>query len=63
MTDRRIAELKIEQYRRQLAIERFWKRRRRLIRLLAVEEAKLEGFDDRLRKASGSSQDTLHLTD
>ncbi|MGO9701388.1 MAG: hypothetical protein ACLPX7_19235 [Xanthobacteraceae bacterium] len=57
MTDRRIAELKIEQYRRQLAIERFWKRRRRLIRLLAAEEAKLEGFEGRSRKESGSPQE------
>lgn len=63
MTDRRIAELKIEQYRRQLAIERFWKQRRKLIRLLAAEEAKLKWFDGRSRKERGSSQDSLRLAD
>ena len=63
MTDRRIAELKIEQYRRQLAIERYWKQRCKLIRLLAAEEAKLKRFAGRSRKQSGGSEDTLRLAD
>ncbi len=40
-TDRRVAEQKIEHYRRQLANVKFWRRRRNLIRLLAAEEEKL----------------------
>jgi hypothetical protein len=46
---RRSVELKVEHYRHQLALERFWARRRRLIRLLAVEEAKLQALDERLK--------------
>jgi hypothetical protein len=54
-TDKRVAELKIEQYRRQLASVRFWRQRRNLIRLLAAEEQKLEVFDGASKRKSNTS--------
>jgi hypothetical protein len=52
--DKRMIELNVERYRHQLAIEKFWTTRRKLIRLLAEEEAKLQALDDRPEKRKRS---------
>jgi hypothetical protein len=52
--DKHMIELNVERYRHQLASAKFWRTRRKLIRLLAEEEAKLQALDDRLETINRS---------